>query len=71
MISSIEYLGLIISEDEIHMDPVKVEGVSQEPTPECKHNHQSFLVFVNFYCCFICGFGGIAKPLNGLTGNTP
>ena len=52
------------------MDPVKVQGVSQWPTPTSKRELQSFLGFTNFYRRFIHGFGDIAKPLNALTGNT-
>ena len=69
--TEIEYLGLIISEGEVRMDPVKVQGILQSPTPTCKRDLQSFLGFVNFYRCFIRGFGNIAKPLNALTGNAP
>jgi len=32
----IEYLGLVISENEVSMDPVKVAGVQEWPTPENK-----------------------------------
>jgi len=32
----IEYLGLVISENEVSMDPVKVGGVQEWPTPENK-----------------------------------
>ena len=32
----IEYLGLVISENEVSMDPVKVTGVREWPTPENK-----------------------------------
>jgi len=32
----IEYLGLVISENEVSMDPVKVAGVREWPTPENK-----------------------------------
>ena len=31
--TKIEYLGLIISEGEVHMDPVKVEAVKNWPAP--------------------------------------
>jgi len=30
----IEYLGLVISENKVSMDPVKVTGVQEWPTPE-------------------------------------
>lgn len=54
--SSIEYLGLIISEGEVQMDPVKVEAVKDWPTPTSLHNLQGFLGFANFYRRFIRGF---------------
>jgi len=45
----IEYLGLVISENKVSMDPVKVAEVREWPTPENKTNVQAFLGFVNFY----------------------
>jgi len=45
----IEYLGLVISENEVCMDLVKVAGVREWPTPENKTDVQAFLGFVNFY----------------------
>ena len=59
----IEYLGLVILEGEIQMDPVKVAGVTEWPVPTCRREVQSFLGFVNFYCCFIENFSHHAKPL--------
>ena len=49
----IEYLGLVISENEVSMDLVKVVGVQEWPTPENKTDVQAFLGFVNFYQRFI------------------
>ena len=66
-----EYLGMIISQGTIAMDPVKVEGVVNWPTPASKTDVQSFLGFCNFYRRFIKGFAEIAHPLHPLTGNTP
>jgi len=45
----IEYLGLVISENEVCIDLVKVTGVREWPTPENKTDVQAFLGFVNFY----------------------
>jgi len=45
----IEYLGLVISENEVSMDPVKVMGVREWPALENKTDIQAFLGFVNFY----------------------
>jgi len=49
----IEYLGLVISENKVSMDLVKVTGVREWPTPENKTDVQAFLGFVNFYWRFI------------------
>jgi hypothetical protein len=49
----IEYLGLIISENRVEMDPVKVAGVADWPEPSNKCKVQSFLGFANFYHRFI------------------
>ena len=38
----IEYLGLIISQGKIEIDPIKVEGVSKWPEPENVKDVQSF-----------------------------
>jgi RNase H-like domain found in reverse transcriptase len=62
----IEYLGLIILEGEVRMDPIRVAGVTEWPTPTMKEV-QSFLGFANFYQCFIEGFSHHVKPLFELT----
>jgi RNase H-like domain found in reverse transcriptase len=63
----IKYLGLIISESEVKMDPVKVAGVVEWPVLMTKKEVQSFLGFENFYWQFIEGFSHHAKPLFELT----
>jgi hypothetical protein len=45
----IEYLGVIISHNTVEMDPVKIAGVADWPTPSNKKEVQSFVSFVNFY----------------------
>jgi len=59
----IEYLGLVISENKVAMDPVKVAGVCDWPTPENQTDVQAFIGFVNFYRYFIRDFSTIARPL--------
>ena len=63
----IEFLGLILSEKQVEMDPVKIEGVAKWPTPRNVKDVQSFLGFVNFYRRFIEDFSKIARPLHDLT----
>jgi len=63
----IEYLGLVISENKVAMDPVKVAGVHEWPIPENRTDMQAFVGFVNFYRPFIHDFLTIARPLFNLT----
>jgi len=63
----IEYLGLVISENEVSMDLVKVAGVWEWPIPENKTDVQAFLGFVNFYQRFIWDFSAKARSLFDLT----
>jgi len=63
----IKYLGLVISENKVSMDPVKVAGVREWPTLENKTDVQAFLGFVNFYRRFIWDFSAKARPLFDLT----
>ena len=48
------------------MDPVKIAGIKNLPTPTKVKDIHSFLGFCNFYCAFIKGFLSIARPLNAL-----
>ncbi len=66
-----EYLGVIISEGSIRMDPVKIAGIAEWPVPAKKQQLQSFLSFTNFYWCFIKGYSKVIKPMTQLTGNNP
>jgi len=47
--SWIEYLGLVILENKVEMDPVKVARVYEWPTSENQTDMQAFIGFVNFY----------------------
>jgi len=52
----VEYLGLILSEGHVEMDPVNVAGVCDWPTLRNVTEVQSFIGFVNFYWPFIRTF---------------
>ena len=45
----VDYLGIIVGNGTVRMDPKKVQAVSQWPTPEKKRDVQAFLGFCNFF----------------------
>ncbi len=51
------------------MDPVKIVGIAEWPTPTKKKELQSFLGFMNFYQKFIKNYSKVVKVLTQLTGN--
>ena len=65
-----EFLGLVISQDWVEMDPVKVARVCDWLVSQNYTNLQAFLDFTNFYQWFIHGFLDIAWPLFNLTGSS-
>ena len=63
----IEYLRVIVSEGRVEVDPVKVSGVAEWPTPQNKKEVWSFVGFINFYQRFIKDFSHHARALFDLT----
>jgi hypothetical protein len=63
----IEYLSIILSQNHVEMDLVKIAGVAEWPTPKSKKEVQSFVGFINFYHRFIADFSLHARPLFDLT----
>src|SRR5271156_3241627 len=64
--TEVEYLGMVISENQLKMDPVKVAGIADWPTPKTIKDVRSFLGFGNYYRQFIHAYGDLTKPLNDL-----
>jgi hypothetical protein len=58
--SSIDYLGVIIEKGMTRMDPIKIAGIKNWPTPTKVKDVCSFLGFCNFYQPFIRGFVHLA-----------
>ena len=46
---AINYLGVILEKGKTRMDPAKVSGVCNWPTPKCVKDVHSFHGFCNFY----------------------
>jgi hypothetical protein len=65
--SEVEFLGHIISHNEIRMDPKKLSAVKDWKKPESVKEVQAFLGFANYYRKFLQNFGKLAAPLTELT----
>jgi hypothetical protein len=65
--AEVNYLGAIIGQGSVWMDPIKVQGIIDWPAPTSVKDVHSFLGFCNFYRAFILEFSKIARPLNDLT----
>jgi hypothetical protein len=63
----VEFLGHIIAEDGVGVDPAKVEKVVQWPVPRSVTELQSFLGFVNYHRAHLQDLAHIAQPLYTLS----
>ena len=63
----LKFLGMIVGNSLVKMDPKKVEAVTNWPEPRTRRELQSFLGFCNYYRRFIQDFTEIARPLHALT----
>lgn len=64
---SVSFLGYILGEGEVRMDPRKIQAVAEWLRPTCRCELQRFLSFANFYRHFIRGSSKVACPLTSLT----
>ena len=64
-----KYLGMIIGNGQIQMDPKGVKAIKEWLNHKNKKELQQFLRFTNFYQWFIKGYSKVVKPLMKLTGN--
>jgi hypothetical protein len=63
----VHYLGYIIDEHGVHVDPSKIQVIHDWQAPTTLTELQSFLGFANFYCRFVLGFSHIAWALSQIT----
>jgi hypothetical protein len=64
--TTIKYLRLIIQEEKLSIDPVKLSGIWDWPTPTSVKQVWGFIGFANFYRQFIKKFSKLVLPLNNL-----
>ena len=63
----VEYLGLVIKNGEVHVDPTKLKVVHDWEPPKSVKAVQSFIGFCNFYWKFIPNSSTLSQPLHDLT----
>ncbi|QRW25577.1 Retrotransposable element Tf2 protein [Rhizoctonia solani] len=66
-VTTVDYLGIVISPTGFSMDQKKVKAVTSWPQPKTVKQVQAFLGFVNYLRRFIPNFGTVARPLHNLT----
>jgi hypothetical protein len=64
--NGIHYLGHIISEEGITIEPKKIEAVKEWEKPKNVTNVRSFMGLAGYYRIFIAGFSRIAHPITSL-----
>ena len=64
----IGFLGHVISEAGVAVDPEKITAISEWPTPKTATEIRSFLGLAGYYRKFVKDFASIAKPMTRLTG---
>ncbi|KAF8754653.1 hypothetical protein RHS01_05919 [Rhizoctonia solani] len=66
-VTTVDYLGIVISPSGFSMDQKKVEAVTSWPQPRTVKQVQAFLGFINYLRRFIPNFSSVARPLHNLT----
>jgi len=64
--SKVGFLGHVVSENGVEVDPNKVKSIVEWPTLTCVNDIQSFLGLVNYYRRFIPDLAKTAAPLTEL-----
>jgi len=65
--TQVQYLGYIINEKGVHVDPTKFQVIQYWPSPTTLIELRSFLGLANFYHRFALGFSHITWPLSQVT----
>jgi hypothetical protein len=63
----VQYLGYIVDEHGVHVDPIKIQVILDWPTPTTLTEFQSFLDLANFYHRFLLGFSHMVWDLSQIT----
>jgi hypothetical protein len=63
----IQYLGYIMDEQGVHVDPTKIQVIRDWLTLKTLTELDNFLILTNFYHRLVLGFSRIAWALNQVT----
>jgi hypothetical protein len=66
-ITQVQYLGYIIDERGVHVDPAKIQVIRDWLAPATLTELRNFLGLANFYHRFVLGFSHITWPLSQVT----
>ena len=66
-IREVKFLGHVVSQEGIHVDPSKIEAIQNWRTPKTPTEIRQFLGLAGYYRRFIANFSKLAKPLTALT----
>ena len=58
-----EFLGVVLENGTVQMDPAKLKGIADWPQPQCVTDIHAFLGFTGFYCYFMPNYSNITWPL--------
>ena len=62
-----EFLGVILENRMVQMDPAKLKGITDWPQPQHITDIHAFLGFTGFYCYSVPNYSNIVQPLIQLT----
>eukprot|EP00253_Pinus_taeda_P024031 PITA_24031 len=65
--TQVQYLGYIIDEQGVHVDPAKIQVIWDWPSPTTLTELRRFLGLANFYHRFMLGFSHFTWPLGQFT----
>ncbi|XP_070020478.1 uncharacterized mitochondrial protein AtMg00860-like [Nicotiana sylvestris] len=66
-LSSVTFLGYVVSSEGIQVDPKKIEAVQTWPRPSSATDIRRFLGLAGYYRRFVQGFSSITSPLTKFT----